>query len=245
MLAIPIAEEIMRRETLAIVVGVAAVAGLAFLAVRGCSDPEADLPTPQDPLSAEAAAVPANKAKVRLTRKPESPPADPKDVSFEWAILSSLPADPNNSRSKAGWSVVRYSLRVRVVGDDDARTTPEAERVRPKPGMMFVRHEGETAWAKFAAGTVRTYGTAGYPYHIPGHPHAVSLGGGGPGSTTPRVDPPKIDIFKPWTYSVEAKAGSLADVVAPLLTAEVEVELPAKVDILRVGDATTSLDIRP
>jgi hypothetical protein len=233
----------MRRKALA-VVSVAVILSTVFFLFGGCTNPEGDLRS-QDPLSGEAAAVPAGKAKVRLTRQPESPAANAKDAHFEWTILASIAADPKNSRSKAGWAVIRYSLAVRVIGDDDARTIPEKEKVRPKAGMMFVRHEGETSWAKFAVGTLDTRGTAGYPYHIPGTAHVVSVGGAGFGETVPGGHAPMVEVFKPWTYSVEAKAGPLADVVKPLLTAEVEVAVPAKVDVLRVGDAVTSLDIRP
>ena len=59
------------------------------------------------------------------------------------------------------------------------------------------------------------------------------------------VPPPRPNSATSGPSSIEAKAGPPADVVAPLLTAETTVKLPARVDLLRVGDAVTSLDLRP
>jgi hypothetical protein len=248
-------------RVIGVAVGLAVVALLvvAFVSFGGCEKRPDPWQPAEDELSAEAAAMPPGRVKVRLTRRPDALPADATEARYEWAVLASLQKDhlPEVVRGQAvensGWTVLRYSLTVKRVGDADGRTVPEAERVRPKEGMAFVRHEGELRWATVFPKAVNGHGTAGFAYHVPGTAKpmrvyadalervsaAADRAGAGP-----RTDMP-IDIFKPWTYSVEVRAGPLADVLAPVLTGETTVELPAKVELLRVGDTVTSLDLRP
>jgi hypothetical protein len=253
------------------VIGVAVVLTLvtflifAFLSFGGCQKQPDPWQPPTDELSGDAAAMPPGKVKVRLTRQPAARAADLAplpELEYEWAALASVQPDQlgkltdeekAKAAGKSGWAVTRYSLVVKRVGPNDFRMTPEEKRVNPGPGMMFVRHEGEGRWAVFFAGVEKTTGTAGYHYHTPGSPRVIRLFARGAERVRPRDEedqkaaPPakKLETFKPWTYSVEAKAGPLADVVTPLLTAEVVRDLPTTVDVLKIGDAVTSLDLRP
>jgi hypothetical protein len=227
------------------VVGLAVVAGL----LAGCGRTEPP-PGASDPLAADAAALPPGQVKV-LPVSPAAVPADAAEARFEWAVLCRLtPADvPDDHRAGAtgrdGWAVTRYVLTVKPVGPAEARAIPEEERVAPRPGMRFVRHEGELRWAKYVPGAADTHGTAGNPHHVPGTPRIVHIRevrfGGAFGGPAPE---PKAEVFKPWTYSAEVKDGPLAGVLTNLLTEPRTVELPAVVPVLRVGDAVTSLDLR-
>lgn len=247
----------------AALVAVAVLLGSAFLFFGGCEKRPDLWQPPEDELSGEAAVVPPGKVKVRLTRKPDALPPDATEASYEWAVLASLQADRLDPElrpkpGETGWTVIRYRLVVKAVGEDDSATIPEGERVRPKVGMRFLRHEGELHWAAYYPRALKQSGTAGYHYHIPGKAKLVrvyptsewGLGRLKPAAGDPQLDPSPpqpagVEIFKPWTYSVEVKAGPLADVVRPLLTSQVVLDLPAKVDVLQVGDAVTSLDLRP
>jgi hypothetical protein len=243
----------------AVLVAAVILSVVAFVSFGGCQKRPDPWQPAEDELSDEAAAMPPGKVKVRLTRKPDAIPADATEARYEWAILASLQEDKlpevvrDQAAAKSGWTVLRYSLTVKTVGDADARSVPEGERVKPKPGMMHVRHEGELRWATVFPKAVNGHGSAGFAYHVPGTAKPIRVFATAPERVTAAADRaaagPRpgatIDIFKPWTYSVQAKAGPLADVVAPVLTAEVVLDLPAKVDVLRVGDAVTSLDLRP
>jgi hypothetical protein len=239
------------------------VAGLILVGVVlfffGGREPTADpFDPPHDDLAVRATSMPPGKIKVGLESQPESPPTDATELRYEWAAFGSVRSDdlsqltPDERRQaagKSGWAVVRYVLTVKAVGLDDDRGVPEAERVKPKPGMMFVRHEGEERWAIYLPRVERSHGTAEFRYHVPGEPKVLRLFARGPDRVRqeggPEAQPKRVEVFKPWTYSVEAKAGPLADVVKPVLTDTVVVELPARVDVLRVGDAVTALDLRP
>lgn len=243
----------------AVLVAVAVLLVVAFVSFGGCAKRPDPWQPAEDELSEEAAALPSNTVKVRLTRQPDAMPPDATEARYEWAILASLQKDhlPEVVRGQAaadsGWTVLRYSLTVKPVTDADLRAVAEKDRVQPKPGMAFVRHEGELRWATVFPKAVNGHGTAAFAYHVPGTAkpilvYATTLdrvrAAADPAAAGPRPGA-SIDVFKPWTYSVEVKAGPLADVLAPVLTGETTVELPAKIDLLRVGDVVTSLDLRP
>jgi hypothetical protein len=243
----------------AVALALGTVLVVAVVSFGGCEKRPDPWQPAEDELSGEAAAMPPNTVTVRLTRQPDAPPAGATEVRYEWAILASLQEDKlpavvrRDAAGKSGWTVLRYALTVKPVTADDLRAVPQKDRVQPKPGTAFVRHEGELRWATVFPQAVNGHGTAGFAYHVPGTAKPIRVFATAPERVTAAADPAaagprhgaSIDIFKPWTYSVEARAGPLADVVTPVLTGETTVELPAKVDLLRVGDVVTSLDLRP
>jgi hypothetical protein len=250
-----------RVVVVAVLIAVSVLLAATFFFFGGCERQPDPWEPPQDEYSSEAAAMPPGQVKVRLSRKPDALPPDAKEARFEWAVLASLQADrlagltreeKQTAAGKTGWTVMRYTLTVKRVGDARAEGVRVDEWVQPRPGMMYVRHEGELQWATFLSGAVKSYGTAGFAYHVPGTTKPIlvfgpweklALTASDNAAVTPQ--PGQVAILKPWTYSVEAKEGPLADVIAPLLTGEIAVELPAKAELLRVGDAVTSLELRP
>jgi hypothetical protein len=195
---------------------------------------------PDEPLAEEARALPAGHARVELTRsRPAGPGGD--QAEYEWTILARVAAPPAEaapaSSAEPGWVVARLTLLPRFEARYDDLSFDADRGPAPRAGRRHVNLLVRCQAVRFLPGQVggrrETSGEA-----RPGSVLHLDRGGW----LGPAVDG-KYSEVPALRDLLEVQKAPLDGLVQPLLRGPETVALPGALDLLRVGDRTTALEI--